>query len=188
MQQQNALIGVQVAAYYPDISLSALYGYSGNPLGSLVQTANRVWSLGAQATQVLFEGGLRGAEVAFARAAYDASVASYRQTVLTAFQQVEDELSALRILEQQAKANATAVQSAQRSVQIALNTYRAGTQAYTNVITQQTALLTNQETALTVQEQRLVASVALVQALGGGFSADDLPARSSLTEGVPFLD
>ncbi len=188
MQQQNALIGVQVAAYYPDISLSALYGYSGNPLGSLVQTANRVWSLGAQATQVLFEGGLRGAEVAFARAAYDASVASYRQTVLTAFQQVEDELSALRILEQQAKANATAVQSAQRSVQIALNTYRAGTQAYTNVITQQTALLTNQETALTVQEQRLVASVALVQALGGGFSADDLPARSSLTKGVPFLD
>ena len=88
MQQQNALVGVQVAAYYPDISLSALYGYSGNPLGSLIQTADRVWSLGAQATQVLFEGGLRGAEVAFARAAYDASVASYRQTVLTAFQQV----------------------------------------------------------------------------------------------------
>ena len=187
MQQQNALIGVQVAAYYPDISLSALYGYSGNPLGSLIQTANRVWSLGAQATQVLFEGGLRGAEVAFARAAYDASVASYRQTVLTAFQQVEDELSALRILEQQAKANATAVQSAQRSVQIALNTYRAGTQAYTNVITQQTALLTNQETALTVQGQRLVASVALVQALGGGFTTDDLPARSSLTGQLPFL-
>jgi NodT family efflux transporter outer membrane factor (OMF) lipoprotein len=187
MQQQNALIGVQVAAYYPTISLSALYGYSGNPLGSLIQAANRVWSLGAQATQVLFEGGLRGAEVAFARAAYDASVASYRQTVLTAFQQVEDNLSTLRILEQQGQANATAVQSAQRSVQIALNTYRAGTQAYTNVITQQTALLTNQETALTVQEQRLVASVALVQALGGGFAADDLPARRVLTRGLPFL-
>ena len=187
MQQQNALIGVQVAAYYPDISLSALYGYSGNPLGSLVQAANRVWSLGAQATQVLFEGGLRNSEVAFARAAYDASVASYRQTVLTAFQQVEDQLSTLRILEQQSQANATAVQSAQRSVQIALNTYQAGTQAYTNVITQQTALLSNQETSLLVQEQRLVASVALVQALGGGFSTDDLPTRPALTRGLPFL-
>ena len=187
MQQQNAQIGVQVAAYYPDISLSALYGYSGNPLGSLIQAANRVWSLGAQATQVLFEGGLRNAEVALARATYDASVASYRQTVLTAFQQVEDELSALRILEQQNRADETAVASAKRSVQIALNTYVAGTQAYTNVITQQTALLTNQETALSVQGQRLVASVALVQALGGGFSADDLPTRPALTRGLPFL-
>lgn len=187
MQQQNALIGVQVAAYYPDISLSALYGYSGNPLGSLIQAANRVWSLGAQGTQVLFEGGLRGAEVAFARAAYDASVASYRQTVLTAFQQVEDNLSVLRILEQQGQANAIAVQSAQRSVQIALNTYEAGTQAYTNVITQRTLLLTNQQTTLIVQEQRLVASVALVQALGGGFAADDLPSRPVLTRGLPFL-
>ena len=187
MQQQNALIGVQVAAFYPDISLSSLYGYFGNPLGSLIQAANRVWSLGTQATEVLFEGGLRNAEVASARAAYDASVASYRQTVLTAFQQVEDELSALRILGEQATATETAVQSAQRSVQIALNTYKAGTQAYTNVITQQTALLTNQQTALSVQEQRLVASVALVQALGGGFTTGDLPMRRALTKGLPFL-
>ena len=187
MQQQNALIGVQVAAFYPDISLSALYGYSGNPLGSLIQAANRVWSLGASAAQTLFEGGLRNSEVALARAAYDASVASYRQTVLTAFQQVEDQLSALRILEQQAAATANAVRSAQRSVQIALNTYRAGTAAYTNVITQQTALLSNQQTALTVQEQRFVASVALVQALGGGFDAGDLPSKDSLQRELPFL-
>ena len=107
--------------------------------------------------------------------------------MLTAFQQVEDGLSSLRILEQQAAAAATAVRSAQRSVQIALNTYRAGTQAYTNVITQQTALLTNQETALAVQQQRLVASVALVQALGGSFDAGSLPDRPALTKGVPFL-
>ncbi len=187
MQQQNALIGVQIAAYYPDISLSALYGYSGNPLGSLIQAANRVWSLGATATQTLFEGGLRSAEVRAARAAYDASVATYRQTVLTAFQGVEDQLSSLRILEQQAAAEDQAVKSAQRSLQIALNTYRAGTQAYTNVVTQQTALLTNQQAALAVAEQRLVASVALVQALGGGFSATDLPTRDTLEDGLPFL-
>ena len=168
MQQQNALIGVQVAAFYPDISLSAVYGYSGSPLGSLIEAANRVWSLGASATETLFEGGLRNSEVAAARAAYDASVATYRQTVLTAFQQVEDQLSNLRILEQQAVATAQAVRSAQRSVQIALNTYRAGTAVYTNVITQQTALLGDQQSALSVQEQRLVASVTLVQALGGG--------------------
>ncbi len=187
MQEQNALIGVQVAAFYPDISLSALYGYSGDPLGSLIQTANRVWSLGATATETLFEGGLRNSEVAAARAAYDASVATYRQTVLTAFQQVEDELSSLRILEQQATATAQAVRSAQRSVQIALNTYRAGTAVYTNVITEQTALLGDQETALSVQEQRLIASVTLVQALGGGFVTTDLPSRGSLQQGLPFL-
>ena len=187
MQQQNALIGVQVAAYYPDISLSALYGYSGSPIDSLIKLANRVWSLGAAASETLFEGGLRNSEVAAARAAYDASVASYRQTVLTAFQQVEDELSTLRILEQQSAATANAVRSAQRSVQIALNTYRAGTTAYTTVVTEQEALLTNPESALSVQEQRLVASVALVQALGGGFTAADLPTADKLQSGLPFL-
>jgi NodT family efflux transporter outer membrane factor (OMF) lipoprotein len=187
MQQENALIGVQIAAYYPDISLSALYGYSGNPLGSLIQAANRVWSLGTTATETIFEGGLRSAEVRAARAFYDASVATYRQTVLTAFQQVEDELSTLRILERQAAATARAVASAQRSVAIALNTYRAGTAVYTNVITQQTLLLGNQETALAVQQQRLVASVALVQALGGGFDQADLPTRDYLERGLPFL-
>ena len=187
MAEQNALIGVQVAAFYPDISLSALYGYSGNPLGSLIQAANRVWSLGAAATETLFEGGLRNSEVAAARAAYDASVASYRQTVLTAFQQVEDELAALRILERQEAAAQTAVGSSQRAVKVVLNTYLAGTAAYTAVVTQQTVLLTNQETALAVQEQRLIASVALVQALGGGWSTLDLPSRGSFQKGLPFL-
>ncbi len=187
MREQNALIGVQIAAFYPDISLSALYGYSGNPLGSLIQSANKIWSIGASATQTLFEGGLRNSEVAVARAAYDAAVASYRQTVLSAFQQVEDDLAILRILEQQAAAQQTAVTSAQRSLGVALNTYRAGTANYTTVVTQQTALLSNQETLLSVQEQRLVASVALIQALGGGFSTLDLPSRGSLQKGLPFL-
>ncbi|MBV9539188.1 MAG: efflux transporter outer membrane subunit [Acidisphaera sp.] len=188
MEEQNALIGVQVAAYFPDISLSSLYGYTGDPLGSLIKAANRVWSLGASASETLFEGGLRNSAVAAAEAGYDATVATYRQTVLAAFQQVEDELSSLRILEQQAAAEDLAVRAAQRSVQIALNTYLAGTAPYTNVITQQTALLGNQETALAVQEQRLVASVILIEALGGGFDAvSDLPTKNDLQKGLPFL-
>ena len=104
MQQENALIGVQIAAYYPDISLSALGGFAGSPLSQLFNVANRVWSLGASASETLFYGGARPAAVAAARATYDQSVANYRQTVLTAFQQVEDALSNLRILEQQAAA------------------------------------------------------------------------------------
>jgi NodT family efflux transporter outer membrane factor (OMF) lipoprotein len=177
MQQQNALIGAQIAAYYPDISLSALGEYAGFPLAQLFNVSNQFWSLGATGAETLFNGGLRAADVAAARATYDASVAAYRQTVLTAFQQVEDALSDLRILEQQAKAEAIAVNSTRRAVDATLNAYRAGTVAYTSVITEQTLLLSDQQTALAVQQSRLVASVALIEALGGGWSATDLPAR-----------
>lgn len=177
MAEQNALIGVAVAAYYPDISLSADYGFEGNPIGKLFRAANRIWSLGASATETLFDGGERSAAVRAAQASYDGSVATYRQTVLTAFQQVEDELSDLRILQQQAAAEAEAVRAAQHSLDIALNEYRAGTVAYTTVVTAQTALLGNQESALTVQQNRLVASSTLVAALGGGWSEQDITAK-----------
>ena len=113
MQEENALIGVAVATYYPNISLSALGGFAGNPLGLLFNASNALWSLGATGTETLFSGGFRPAQVAAARATYDASVATYRQTVLTAFQGVEDALSDLRILQLQAKAEATAVASTQ---------------------------------------------------------------------------
>lgn len=113
--------------------------------------------------------------MAAARATYDAAVASYRATVLTAFQQVEDALSGLRILEQQAKAEAIAIGSTKRAVAATLNQYLAGTVAYTSVITEQTQLLADQQTALAVQQSRLVASVALIEALGGGWSQQDLP-------------
>lgn len=175
MQEANALIGVQVAAFYPDISLSALGEYAGYPLAQLISASNQLWSLGASGTEVLFNGGLRTADVAAARANYDGSVATYRQTVLTAFQQVEDALSALRILEQQAHAEAVAVNSSRRAVAATLNAYRAGTVVYTSVITEQTQLLSNQQAALAVQQSRLVASVALIEALGGGWSTADLP-------------
>jgi NodT family efflux transporter outer membrane factor (OMF) lipoprotein len=180
MQQENALIGVAVAAYYPDISLSALYGYSGDPLRSLNSVANRVWSLGAAASETLFDGGSRSATVRAARATYDQSVATYRQTVLTAFQQVEDQLVALRVLEQQAVVQDRAVADIRQAVTIALNQYRAGTVAYTTVITEQEQALTNEQTALSIRQSRMVASVALIQALGGGWDASALPDAASL--------
>lgn len=173
--QQNALIGVAIAAYYPDITLSAAFGFAGTPLQELFTVANRVWSLGAAASEPVFEGGLRLATVAAARAGYDGSVAFYRQTVLTAFQQVEDELASLRILEQQAAAEDAAVASAKRAVEVTLNEYLAGTVVYTAVITEQTLLLADQQTALAIQQSRLVAAVALIEALGGGWRTADLP-------------
>jgi NodT family efflux transporter outer membrane factor (OMF) lipoprotein len=180
MQQENALIGVEVAAFYPDISLSALGGFAGNPLGQLFNSSNQLWSLAASGTETLFEGGLRSASVAAARATYESSVATYRQTVLTAFQQVEDQLSSLRILALQAKAQAIAVDSNSRAVKATLNAYVAGTVPYTSVVTEQTLLLSNEQTALAVQQSRLVASVALIEALGGGWSTADLPHRDNL--------
>ena len=187
MAAENALIGVAVAAFYPDITLSADYGYSGNPIGSLISVANRVWSLGASATETLFAGGARTAAVAAARATYDQSVATYRQTVLTAFQQVEDDLVALRTLEREAIVQDRAVQSIKRAVVIALNQYRAGTVAYTTVITEQQQELSDEQTALSIRESRLAASVALIQALGGGWDSSALPSKDSLQTSNPLL-
>ena len=154
---------------------------------SLIQAANRIWSLGAAASESLFEGGARTAAVAQARAAYDQAVATYRQTVLIAFESVEDQLSALRIYAEQARAEDEAVALARRAVAIALNEYRAGTQTYTTVITAQNTLLADEEAALTVQQNRFVASATLIEALGGGWSAARLPSRDSLQTFNPLL-
>ena len=181
MQAQNAQIGAAIAAFYPQVTLSALFGYVGDPIQSLVQAANRIWSLGASASETLFDGGSRSATVAAARASYDEAVATYRQTVLTAFEGVEDQLSSLRILAQQADAQDTDVALARRAVQIALNEYRAGTQPYTTVITAQNTLLSAEQSALTVQQERFVASVTLIQALGGGWTADSLVTNDAST-------
>jgi NodT family efflux transporter outer membrane factor (OMF) lipoprotein len=175
MAEQNALVGVAIGAYYPDLSLSALGGYSADPIGGLFNVSNALWSLGANASATLFEGGTRDATVQAATFTYQQSIATYRQTVLTAFQQVEDQLSNLRILAEQAQAEQAAVTDASRAVQIALNEYEAGTQAYTTVVTAQTTLLGDQQTALTIQQNRLTASIALIEALGGGWQISDLP-------------
>jgi NodT family efflux transporter outer membrane factor (OMF) lipoprotein len=169
MAEENAQIGVAVAAFYPDISLSALGGYSADPITGLFSVSNALWSLGTEASETLFEGGTRTATVKAARFGYDESVAEYRQTVLSAFQDVEDDLSNLRILAQQAQVEQEAVSDAARAVQIALNEYQAGTEAYTTVVTAQATLLSDQETALTVQQDRLLASISLIQDLGGGW-------------------
>ncbi len=175
MAEENALIGVAVGAYYPDLSLSALGGFSADPIGGLFSVSNTLWSLGADASETLYEGGTRSAAVGAASFTYQESIATYRQTVLTAFQQVEDALSDLRILAQQAQAEQAAVADATQSVQIALNEYQAGTQAYTTVVTAQATLLSDQESALTIQQNRLTASIALIEALGGGWQTTDLP-------------
>jgi NodT family efflux transporter outer membrane factor (OMF) lipoprotein len=186
MAQENALVGVAVGAYYPDLSLSALGGYSADPIGGLFNVSNSLWSLGADLSGTLFEGGTRSASVAAAQFSYDQSVQTYRQTVLSAFQDVENDLSDLRILGQQAQVEAQAVSDAQRAVQIALNEYRAGTEPYTSVVTAQLTLLGDQESQLAVQQDRLLASVALFEDLGGGFEASDLPSADSIQAKLPF--
>jgi NodT family efflux transporter outer membrane factor (OMF) lipoprotein len=169
MADENAQIGVAEAAFYPTISLSALGGFSADPINGLFSLSNTLWSLGTNASETLFEGGTRTATVEAAEFGYDESVANYRQTVLSAFQDVENDLSNLRILAEQAQSEQAAVTDAARAVQIALNEYEAGTQAYTTVVTAQATLLSDQQSALTVQQNRLLASISLIQDLGGGW-------------------
>jgi NodT family efflux transporter outer membrane factor (OMF) lipoprotein len=178
MAEDNALIGVAIAAYYPDITLSGLFGYLGSPTKAAL-AANPMWSYGLSAAQTLFNGGLTAAQVEAARDTYEASVATYRQTVLTAFQQVEDELATIRILAREAAVQVEAVKAAQQAVQIALNEYRAGTQNFTTVVTAEATALTDEETELATREQRVAAVVNLIVALGGGWSVSALPTLAS---------
>jgi NodT family efflux transporter outer membrane factor (OMF) lipoprotein len=177
MQQQNALIGVATAAYYPDVTLSGALGYAGNPFMKGIAGANPAWSIGLSAAQTLFNGGLTAAQVEAARDTYQASVATYRQTVLTAFQQVEDQLAAVRILSREEVVQVEAVKAAEQAVQIAINEYRAGTQNFTTVVTAEATALSDEESALTTREQRVAAVVSLIVALGGGWTVDKLPAN-----------
>jgi NodT family efflux transporter outer membrane factor (OMF) lipoprotein len=186
MAQANAEVGVAVGAYYPQLSLSALGGYAASPIGGLFSVSNSLWSLGASLTGTLFEGGTRSASVAAARDFYNETVENYRQTVLTALQDVENDLSGLRILAEQAKVEAAAVADAQKALQISLNEYQAGTVTYTTVVTAQVTLFGDQESALTVQQDQLLASVSLFQDLGGGFDASDLPSAAQLQAKLPF--
>jgi NodT family efflux transporter outer membrane factor (OMF) lipoprotein len=182
----NADIGVAVAAFYPDITLSADYGVSSAAVGTLFEAASRMWSIGGDLTQTVFDAGARQAVVQQARAEYDAAVANYRQAVLSAFQQVEDELAALRILAQQAVAEERAVAAARSAEQVIENQYKAGTVAYTSVVVAETTALTDEESALNIRESRLTASAALIQALGGGWNAAQLPSRARIEADSPL--
>lgn len=174
MQQESALIGVAIGAYFPTISLQALGGYAGNPLSTLINAGNRIWSTSGTASDVLFQGGSQVAAVAQARATYDQYVANYRQTVLSTFQSVEDQLLALRVLERSAEFEERAVEHAQIAADVALNQFNAGTVSYTTVITDIQALIADQESLLTMQQNQLVANVSLVEALGGGWDVSRL--------------
>lgn len=187
MEEYNAQIGAAMAAFYPDVKLTASYSYSGDPVGALVQVANRIWSLGAAATETLFEGGARTAAVHEANANYDTYTATYRQTVLTALQNTEDQLSNLRILAEQAEQQQKALDTANHAVTVSMNQYLAGTQIYTTVITAEVTALSNAETALAIQQSRIVDSVSLIGALGGGWDASSLPSKASMQTDNPFL-
>jgi NodT family efflux transporter outer membrane factor (OMF) lipoprotein len=175
MAAANAQIGVARAAYFPTLSLSATSGFRATEVSSLFSAPSRLWSLGAAAAEPLFDGGLRRAQTAQAIAVYDADVATYRQTVLTGFQEVEDNLAALRILEQEAAVQEEVVQAARQAVELTTNQYQAGVVSFLNVLTAQTTAFNNERAALGVLGRRLTASVALVKALGGGWTADELP-------------
>jgi NodT family efflux transporter outer membrane factor (OMF) lipoprotein len=170
----NAQIGVAEAAYYPNISLTATGGFEGSQLSNWLIWPNRLWSIGAAAAETVFDAGLRSAQTAQARAAYDASVASYRQAVLTGFQEVEDNLAALRLLEEEAMAQDEAVKSARQSLQVSINQYKAGTISALNIITVQTIALNDEQTAVGIAGQRMTASVLLISALGGGWDTSEL--------------
>ena len=170
----NAQIGVAEAAFFPSLTLSATGGFQSSVLSQLFSLPSRYWSLGSALAQTIFDAGLRRAQTDQAIATYDESVANYRQTVLNGFQEVEDNLAALRILEQEASVQDEAVKAARESLAITLNQYRAGTANYLAVVVAQAIALANERAALAIQGRRLSASVALIKALGGGWSTATL--------------
>lgn len=181
VQAQSEQIGVAIAAFYPTVTLTASGGISGATQGGIFSAANQVWSVAAAANETLFDGGARSAAVQSARAGYDAAVAAYRQSVLTAFGEVENGLSGVRILARQQVAQDAAVVSARRAVEIALNEYRAGTQNFTTVITAQALAFNNEVTSLGVRLSRFTTAIALIRAIGGGWDTRNLPANEDLT-------
>jgi NodT family efflux transporter outer membrane factor (OMF) lipoprotein len=175
MAQANAQVGVAVAAYYPTLTLSASAGFESAKISKWLTWPSRLWSAGPSISETIYDGGLRRATVEQYRAQYDETVANYRNTVLTAFQQVEDNLAGLRILSQEIQEQDVAISSAQRSLKLATDRYRLGIDPYLNVITAQTTLFSNQQTAVTLRITQIVDSVQLIEALGGGWDASTLP-------------
>ena len=165
----NAEIGVAKAAYFPQLTLSATGGFQSSSVANWLTWPNRFWSVGPALAATLFDGGRRRAQTDQAIASYDATVAAYRQTVLTGFKEVEDNLAALRILEEESQVQAEALQAARQSVELVTNQYKAGTVSYLNVITAQAIALSGERTAVDLLNRRLAASVLLIRALGGGW-------------------
>lgn len=173
----NAQIGLAKLAYYPAINLFASGGFDSGALSTLFQGPSAIWAIGGSAVQTIFDGGRRRAASEEAKAGYDYAVASYRETTLTAFQQVEDNLAALRVLENEAAVQATAVEAAQRSLDLSVTRYEGGVTTYLEVITAQNAALADEVTAVNILGRRMASAVLLLEALGGGWDRADLPQR-----------
>lgn len=182
MAQANAQIGIATAAYYPTVTLSASAGLQSTAIADWFTWPSRVWSVGSSLAETVFDAGLRKATVQQFRGVYDEDVAVYRQTVLTAFQQVEDNLSAQRILTEQIQQQDSAVESAERYLSLATDRYRLGIDPYLNVITAETTLLNNQQTAVDLRTQLMTSSVDLIEALGGGWDRSQLPSQRAVAQ------
>jgi NodT family efflux transporter outer membrane factor (OMF) lipoprotein len=183
--QANAQIGIARAAYFPTVTLSAAAGLESTSVATWFTWPSRFFSVGPAVSEILFDAGLRRATVEQFRAQYDQTVANYRQAVLTGFQQVEDNLASLRILSGEIQYQDAAVKPAERSLALATDRYQLGIDPYLNVITGQTALLTNQETAVILRIQQMTVSGGLIEALGGGWDASQLPSPSQLISTAP---
>jgi NodT family efflux transporter outer membrane factor (OMF) lipoprotein len=173
----NAQIGLAKLAYYPVVNLFASGGFESGDITTLLQGPSALWSIGGSALWTVFDVGRRRALNDQARAGYDSTVANYRQTVLSAFQQVEDNLAALRILEQEAGVQATAVEAAERSLSLSNTRYEGGVTSYLEVITAQNAALSDEVTAVNILGRRMASAVLLIEALGGGWDRSNLPQR-----------
>ncbi|HEX3746139.1 MAG TPA: efflux transporter outer membrane subunit [Bryobacteraceae bacterium] len=181
MAQANALIGVEKAAFFPNLSLTASGGLESSMISKLFSLPALFWSVGSSAAQTIFDAGLRRSTVAQYTANYNADVAAYRQSVLTAFQQVEDYLANLRVSSAQIEKQQSAVNAARRYLELATARYQTGLDPYLNVLTAQTTLLSDQQAEVTVRVSEMTAAVQLIQALGGGWDANQLPSASQVT-------
>ena len=173
--EANEQIGIAKAAYFPTVTLNALLGFESSSINKWMGWQSFLWAVGSSLAQTIFDGGRRRATSEAALANYDATVASYRQATLDAFQQVEDNLAALRILEQEAEQQQRAVASARESLQLFSNRYKGGVDTYLQVITAQTVTLSNERNQVDILRRRMDASVLLVKAVGGGWNVTDLP-------------
>jgi NodT family efflux transporter outer membrane factor (OMF) lipoprotein len=185
LARDNATIGIGYGAFFPNIALNATGGFQSSSFSRLFDGPSRFFSIGPAISQTIFNGGLYRAQLHQFEAIYNADLAAYRQTVLTAFQQVEDGLSGVRIVSQEIERQQEAVKSAQQFLDLALGRYQTGIDPYLNVLTAQTTLLADQQTLVTLQIQQMVSAVNLVEALGGGWDRSQLPIPSQVSQKVP---
>jgi NodT family efflux transporter outer membrane factor (OMF) lipoprotein len=185
MAEANALIGVGKAAYYPSLSISGTVGFEASKFSKWLTSPSRYWSVGPTASETIFDGGLRKSTVAQYTALYNADIASYKQVILTAFQQTEDCLASLRLLTEQIEQQQRTVVSAQRYLDVASARYRTGLDPYLNVFTAQSTLLLNEQTVTALRVQQMASSVQLIEALGGGWNVSELPSAKSVIRKPP---